>query len=38
MPAPAAGLAFWVLLDEHREQLERAYPGKFTVIADPGRL
>jgi hypothetical protein len=27
-------LAFWVLLDEHREQLERAYPGKFTVIAD----
>ena len=27
-------LAFWVLLDEHREQLERAYPGKITVIAD----
>ena len=32
--ARGARLAFWVLLDEHREQLERAYPGKFTVIAD----
>ncbi len=32
--ARGARLAFWVLLDEHREQLERAYPGKFTVITD----
>lgn len=29
-----AKLAFWVLLDEHKEQLEKAYPGKFEIVAD----
>lgn len=32
--ARGAGLAFWVLLDEHKEQLEKAYPGKFDIAPD----
>lgn len=32
--ARGARLAFWVLLDEHKEQLERAYPGKFDILED----
>lgn len=32
--ARGSRLAFWVLLDEHKAQLEQAYPGRFEIIPE----